>query len=277
MPAPQKAMLSQLAKMNFIAKQIKLPTDWQQPNDQFPDAFPASELAVPPNSPMNLFREPTLNKNHVDTAKQIGENFEAYIDGICGAICSGIDQWMKATAVTGVIINGPVGVLPPGAVVGPPLNALIMPSAPVSTAQESKYSNAIANALSTLWQAWHMGITGTLMYPAFATVPAPVAPPMPNVPMPLVALPSPGEAGLAAKSLQGLMISNLADPTALHASDLFDAIAQAFYSVFQIFKTSTLVQNVIGTGPVPIFAPPFVPVGPVVMGTGNGVPGSCIM
>ncbi|MCB1719202.1 MAG: hypothetical protein KDK05_29055, partial [Candidatus Competibacteraceae bacterium] len=61
------------------------------------------------------------------------------------------------------------------------------------------------------------------------------------------------------------------------ASDLFDAIAQAFYSVFQIFKTSTLVQNVIGTGPVPIFAPPFVPVGPVVMGTGNGVPGSCIM
>ncbi|MEZ5594309.1 MAG: hypothetical protein R3F53_27880 [Gammaproteobacteria bacterium] len=73
------------------------------------------------------------------------------------------------------------------------------------------------------------------------------------------------------------MISNLADPTAPHASDLFDAIAQAFYSVFQIFKASTLVQNVIGTGPVPIFPKPFVPVGTVDKGTCNGVPGSCIM
>ena len=40
----------------------------------------------------------------------------------------------------------------------------------------------------------------------------------------------------------------------IHASDLFDAIANAFNTVFQIFKTSTLVQNVLGTGPIPSFA-----------------------
>ena len=54
MPAPQKAMLYEAAKANFTAKQIPLPTDWEQPNDQFPDAFPASELSVTPNSPTNL-------------------------------------------------------------------------------------------------------------------------------------------------------------------------------------------------------------------------------
>ena len=59
----------------------------------------------------------------------------------------------------------------------------------------------------------------------------------------------------------------LADPEANHAVDLFEAISQAFNTVFQTFKASTLVQNVLGTGPVPSFAPPVAPVGPVVAGT----------
>ena len=70
-----------------------------------------------------------------------------------------------------------------------------------------------------------------------------------------------------------MMDANLGDPTALHASDLFDAIAKAFSNVFQIFKVSTIVQNVLGMGPIPTFAPPFVPVGPVVMGTVIPTPG----
>lgn len=273
MPAPQKAMLAQLAKLNFSGMQIALPTEWKAPGEQFSDAFAPSELVAPPNPPTNLFHEPTLNKYHVDTAKDIGKAFEDYIDGICDGICDGIDKWLKMATVVGVIINGPVGVVAPGNVQGPPLGPLILAKAPMNTPQESKYSNAIANAFGTLWQAWHLGIAGTLMYPAFAAFPGPVAPPTPNVPMPLIALPSGGEAGLSPNSLKGLMQTNLADPEALHAPELFDALAKAFSVVFQIFKASTLVQNVLGTGPIPTFAPPFVPVGPVVMGTGNGAPG----
>lgn len=275
MPAPQKAMLSQLAKMNFVSKMIKLPMDWQQPPDQqqYPDAFQPSERMVAPNMPLNLFREETPNKYHVDTAKDIGKKFEDYIDGICGAICDGIDKWMKMTTVVGVIINAVVGVVKPGSVIGPPLMPLILATAPKSTPMELKYSQAIASAFGTLWQPWHMGISGMLTYPAFAAFPGPVAPPMPNVPMPLIALPSSGESGLSPGTLKSTMEANLADPMALHASDLFDAIAKAFNTVFQIFKASTLVQNVLGMGPIPTFAPPFVPVGPVVGGVGNGPPG----
>jgi len=78
-------MFVMLAKMNFIAKGIKLPVDWEALTDKitdpsapagrdmYPEAFKPAERTVPPNSPMNLFRESTLNKYHVGTAKEIGE------------------------------------------------------------------------------------------------------------------------------------------------------------------------------------------------------------
>lgn len=277
MPAPQKNIMSQLARMIFISKFIRLPTDWSDLGPQFPKAFKPEELVTMPNSPMNLFREATLNKYHVDTAKEIGEGFGKYIDGICGAICDGIDKWMKLTTISGVMINGPVGILMPGMVVGPPLMPLIFATAPKSTLQEIKYSNAISNAFGTLWQPWHLGLSGMIMYPpTFALFPGPFHPPTPNIPLPLITLPSPGESGLSPNTLKATMEANLGDPTAYHASALFDSIAKAFFAVFQIFKVSTLVQNVLGMGPVPVFAPPFVPVGPVLLGTGISPPGCLV-
>jgi hypothetical protein len=273
MPPPNKSLYSQMAKLLFASKAIALPQNWSQPGDQFPDAFSPSERMAAPNPPTNLFREATLNKYHVDAAGEIGKKFETFIDGACGATCDGIGNWLSLASVAGVMINGPVGTLMPGNVIGPPLGPLILATAPKSTPQEMKYSNAIANAFGTAWQTWSTGLSGVLMYPAFAAFPGPVAPPMPNVPMPLIAYASPGEALLAPAALKGAMLANLGDPTALHAMDLFDALSQAFTPVFTVFKASTLVKNVLGMGPIPTFAPPFVPVGPVVCGVGNGPPG----
>jgi len=273
MPAPQKSMLAQLAKMNFMSMGIQLPIDWSQPGEQYPDAFQPSEKMVTPNSPINLFREATLNKYHVDSANKIGKQYEDYIDGITGAICDSIDKWMKMTVIAGVIITGPVGILLPGCVVGPPLTPLILATAPKNTQQEILYSNAIANAFGTLWLPWHMGLMGTLMYPPFAAFAGPMAPPMPNVPIPLAALSSPGESGLSPNTLKSTMEGFLADPKALHAKELFEAIAKGFNTVFQIFKASTMAQNVLGMGPIPSFAPPVVPVGPVLGGTVIPKPG----
>ena len=275
MPAPQVTLFSNLAKLLFLARGIQLPTDWQDPGEQYPDAFQDSEKQAPPNLPTNLFREVSLNKYHVDGAKTIGDNFADYIDGICGAICTGIDSWMKVVTVSGVLIFGPVGILLPGGVQGPPLMSLILGGgAPMNRPQEIKYTTAIASAFGTLWQTWHQGLMGILVFPpTFAACPAPMHPPTPNIPLPLITFSSPGESGLSPNMLKSLMEANLGDPTALHASDLFESIAQAFSAVFQIFKVSTMVQNVLGTGPVPVYAPPFVPVGPVLGGTGTGPPG----
>ena len=55
-----------------------------------------------------------------------------------------------------------------------------------------------------------------------------------------------------------------------------DSIADAFEKVFQIWQTSTQVTNVMGFGPVPTFAPPVVPMGPVVGGLGTMMPGGLV-
>jgi len=161
--------------------------------------------------------------------------------------------------------------------VGPPLTPLIMAQGPKGTPQEIKYTSAIANALGTAWLSWQSSIKvpGLPWYPAFAAFPGPVAPPMPNIPVPLIALVS-VDASLSPGALSGLMTANLGDPTALHAQDLFDAISKAFNTVFTMFKAMTMVTNVLGTGPIPTFAPPIVPVGPVLGGVGTGPPGCLV-
>jgi hypothetical protein len=276
MPAPQASLYKQLARQLFIANAIRLPVSWSQPNNQFSDAFDPSDLIKIPNLPTNLFREATLNKFHVDTAKQVSDQFGEFIDGTCDAICSGISTWLTSASIAGVVINAVVGILTPGGVVGPPLTPLILAQAPKKTPQQTKYSNVIATVFGTAWLQWQSGITGQLLYPAFAAVPSPVAPPIPNIPVPLIAFPSPGEVALSGAVLKGQMIAQLADPQAPHSAELFDAIANGFTTPFSIFKASTMVTNVLGTGPVPTFAPPFVPVGPVIGGVGTGPPGCLV-
>jgi hypothetical protein len=278
MPAPQAAMMKELAKLQFRAIAPPMPVDWQQPSgqpnaDHYFKAFQPGELVAAPGPvPPGLFLPATINKYHCDAAREISGKFSAYIDGICQAICSAWSQWQAAATLTGVIINAVVAA--GGMVAGPPWFPLIMAGAPKSTPQELKYSNAIAQALGTGWLAYQatLKVPGLPWYPAFAAVPSPVAPPMPNVPVPVIALMQ-VTAAVSKNALKAQMIANLGDPQALHHQVLFDCIADAFEKCFQIWQISTQVTNVLGTGPVPTFAPPVVPVGPVVAGIGTMVPG----
>jgi hypothetical protein len=129
----------------------------------------------------------------------------------------------------------------------------------------------IGNSLGAGWLQFTSSISvpGLPWYPAFAAMPAPVAPPLPNVPCPLVAL-TMSRAQLGATMLKTTMAAQSSVPD--HQA-LFGAIAEAFSKVLDLWLASTLVTNVLGTGPVPSFAPPYVPVGPVIGGVGNMPPG----
>jgi hypothetical protein len=275
MPAPQGKMLAQLAKTLFTAKGINLPISWADLGIQFPDAFDVSELAVAPNPPTNLFKEATLNKYNVDTAGDIGKKFEKYIDGICDAICGAIDKWMKMAKFSSIQVAAVCAVGAPGCLTGPDIKSFIELAAPMKTKQEKKYSKAIAKAFSEAWKSWQdkLTVTGLPWYPAFAAFPGPQTPPAPNVPMPLITLLSAGEVDLAPMKLKKSMEDNLGDKDALHAPELFDAIANAFAAIFLTFKMTTMVMNVMGKGPVPSFAPPYAPVGPVAGGDVLPTPG----
>jgi hypothetical protein len=112
-------------------------------------------------------------------------------------------------------------------------------------------------------------------YPAFTALPSPVAPPTPNVPVPFAAL-TQIPTSISTYGPMGLkqrMITELGDPNAPYHPQLFEAISDAFEKCYNIWKVSTMVTNVMGTGPVPTFAPPYVPVGPVVGGTAIMTPG----
>ncbi len=267
---------------NFRSKAIKLPTDWKQPQGdpegkQYGDAFKPGEKSVP-IPPMQLFQAASANKYHVDTQKRLHSDFDKYIDGITGAICSALGTWQDASTFTVGIINASTCTVPPGSLQGPPIGPLILASgAPMATPQEIKYSNAIANALGIAWQAWHMGVSGMLTYPpTFSFMTAPMHPPTPNVPAPISGLPSMAEGLMSGAMLKNAMVGQLADPQALHHMDLFDALGNAINSVFSTWKTSTMCTKIMGTGPIPTFAPPYVPGGPVVGGVIVPAPGNLV-
>ncbi len=251
MPTIPEAELSDTTKQYFSDKGIKLPMNWSDMGENFPGAFTQPERNTGANCPNTLFHEPTLNKYHTGAARTLARHYEQFIDGICASISSAIDQWMKIASVVSVTVNGPVGTLMPAGVEGPELKPLIMAEAPQATQRELKHADAIATALSESWAAWQQGLSGILNYPGFNGAP------MPNVPAPLITLISEAEMQLSPDNLRDRMSWHFDDPGALHARDLFDSVARAFYTHFQEFKLNTLVTGVtvVAAPPPPVESP----------------------
>lgn len=278
MPAPQSSMMKQAARLKFSQNNIKVPDQWTKPSgdpagQHYDDAFTASEKATSPATVVPpLFTPHSMNKYHTDVQKILTDIFGTYIDGICDAICGAWGQWQTAASMVGILINGPTASL--GQVVGPPLTPLILSQGPKSSPAQLKYTNVIANVIGTGWLAYTatIKVPGMPWYPAFTAVPSPIAPPVPNIPCPVAAL-TQVDVSIQASTMKNLMIAQYADPIAMYHKELFDCVCDAFEKMFMMWKVSTMVTKVIGTGPVPTFAPPVCPAGPVVAGMGTMPPG----
>jgi hypothetical protein len=278
MPAPQSSMMKQLARLKFSGNNLMVPDKWQTPAGDpgakhYGQAFKASEksTAMDPTVPP-LFKPHSLNKYHTDTQKKLTQIFGSFIDGIVDAICQAWSTWQSTAVLTGVLINGPIASV--GQVVGPPWTPLILASGPKTSPAELKYTTTIANVIGTSWLAYtaSIKIPGLPWYPAFAAMPSPVAPPTPNIPTPVIAL-TQGATLVSAQTLSPQMIAQHGDPRAQYHRELFDCVCDAFEKCFTIWQASTMITNVLGFGPVPTFAPPVAPAGPVVGGMGNMTPG----
>jgi len=279
MPAPQAALLADQIKQLITAEQVEVPTGYAGDDDfKYNRDYPEFDSAVPVTS--NLFKCPGTQKIAVDTCNDISKSWSDFIDSVSGGICSSWSRWQSATSISGVLINAAVGQLLPGCMVGPPLMSAPLITADIDVGGKpaffAPFALAAASGIGNAWTAWQTGYQVTLQYPAFASFPGPVAPPTPNVPLPLASGTSVGDPMMKKDVLATLMLSNLSTgtPDAL-TNLLFGKLAEGFCAVFEQWKGTTMIQNVRGTGPVPSFAPPFAPVGPVVGGVGNGAPG-CI-
>ncbi len=280
MPGPQPSMMKNLAKVKFKSFSIQLPVEWEQPvgdpeGNHYIEAFKMTELAVPFSAGM-LFIPATPNKYHVDSTKKVHKQFDKYIDGMCDAICTGWDMWRAQAKFSSLKVMAVSAIGTPGCLKGPDLKNLILPKAPKGSAQETKYSKAISKGVAKCFKEWQGKVTvpGLPWYPAFAAFPLAQAPPMPNVPMPLAACVSAMMTSMATPNkMKKAMVDALGESDAQHHEELFDSIATAVSACFVAWLPQQQVMNVLGKGPVPTYAPPYVPVGPVVAGDNIAIPG----
>jgi len=280
MPAPQAMMMKQLARLKFSTFGLKAPANWQAPTgsagSHYSQAFkPEEKMTMPDPTIPPLFTAVSGNKNHTDTQKSLTNIFGTFIDTMCDAICGVWGTWQSAASMVGIIVNAVTAT--GGQIVGPPWTPLLLAQGPKGSPAQLKYTKVIAQVIGTAWQTYTATVKcpGLPWYPAFAAMPSPVAPPTPNIPAPVIAL-TQVTVAVSCNMMKQQMIAQLGDPQAQYASELFESLCDAFEKCFTVWQASTMVTNVIGTGPVPTFAPPYVPAGPVIGGIATMAPGGLV-
>lgn len=273
----------------FVTKMKKLPVDWKQPNsspgkEHFNKGFKTAELTGGgPPAPRPYFFNATPNKYHADAAKDISDLVKAFVDEAIDKIVQSIDLWRVQAKFKDFKVMAVSAIGTPGCLDGPKLKDLPPFSTWIGTKKNDKvYIKAVVEGMSKAWEEWQskVMVPGLPLYPAFAAFPGPMAPPMPSIPMPLITMPSPMMAKLAVFSqiksafLDAFKENDLEDKVADKQHEaIFESIAVAAATNFLAWLPMQQVMAVMGKGPIPTFAPPYVPVGPVMMGDNIAVPG----
>ncbi len=227
---------------------------------------------TPLSCPPALFLSASDDIRDIERQRASSDAVDSYLSRICEAVGQAHTSWRQRATLVNVTINGPMA--SGGNLVGAGLGPEIRAYAPREGAWQTARSEAIAAGIGIGWENWQRSVSvgGLPWYPAFAAFPGPIAPPMPNVPTPAVALVQIA-AHVSSSQLKSHMLSRYGGDNEW-PGELFEAVAFGFEKAFQLWTPSQMVMNVMGTGPVPCFAPPYVPVGPVVGGTGTQLPGA---
>ena len=279
-----------LGNVKFLSHNLHLPTGFKHPQgkpnaDQYLQSFkkPDDYNAVPQVIPPWFIPAEIPNKYYQDTCDTIGKNFKDFHDAMIDAVTFAHNMWKLQAKFQNLNIMALSAIGSPGCLDGPELESLIKsaPSAAAMMGNMAKHRDAVAAGVSKCFKNWQDQVTvpGLPWYPAFVAFPGPMAPPMPNIPMPLIAC-------ISSKMTDIIMPSSMAsamddaldssmkdkDPDKQYQA-LHDAIATVLALAFLMWLPMQQVMLVLGKGPIPTFAPPFVPVGPVVGGQNIAVPG----
>lgn len=192
------------------------------------------------------------------------EPYHHYMDAIASALCQAIDIWRIAAQIADVKIIGTNAFF--GKLTGPGLDGLIRGFAPAGA--WDAYSRAIAAGVHNQFRLMcgAANFPGLQLYPAFAAYPAPFAPPTPNVPVPLMTFVLSGLPHVDVSAVRAEIVRKLPTPKPPCADAVAMAVADAFCRGMQQWLASTQIVGLMGTGPIPTFAPPVCPVGPVLNG-----------
>ena len=286
---PPLTLIKPAGGVVFFGHGLKLPSQFKPPQgdpgqDHYRQAWkPADKIAIPKLIPPWFTPAETGNKYYQDACDQIGNDFKKFHDAMLDAVGYAHNLWRLQAKFQNVIVMAVSAIGTPGCLSGPALESLIK-SAPMCmsmTGNMAKHRDAVAKGVSECFKKWQDMVTipGLPWYPAFVAFPGPMAPPMPNVPMPLIACPSAMMASICAPAEMKAAMGNALDSN-LKSKDndkQYEALHMAIATVLSVAFTSWLpmqqVMGVMGKGPIPTFAPPYVPVGPVVGGDIISIPG----
>ncbi len=185
----------------------------------------------------------------------------------------GVNEWIGRARIQGGTVSGPSAFLTPGSLVSDTNIEMRVVQILTGSQVPRDISAPLAKVLAAAWNEWAAGFQMQLpaAYPSLAAFPGPFAPPTRAAGTPPVALgSSAGEASLKAPLLTSRLRSALRMyPTRVAGGtpdQAINSLANWVEASFNEWKSLATLVGLMGRGPVPTFAPPYVPVGPVISG-----------
>jgi hypothetical protein len=275
-----------LGNLKFLSHQLKLGTEWDSKysiKDEAEQANKGDLSATPQLIPPWFMPAEIPSKYHQESCDKIGQDFKDFHDTMIDAVGYAHNMWKLKAKFKDIQVMSLSAIGSPGCLDGPELENDIKnaPMCASFSGNKGKHRDAVAKGISKAFKNWQDQVTvpGLPFWPAFVAFPGPQAPPMPNIPMPLIACVS---SKMTDIMMPDTMKSEMDDALDGGLKDkdktkqyeaLHDAIATVCALAFTIWLPSQMVMLMMGKGPIPTFAPPFVPVGPVVggdiLGTGG--------
>ena len=288
---PGLTLIKILGNLKFLSNQLKLPTEVAPSNDPawaekyYKDRNREDDemTGIPQVIPPWFMPVKPGYKYHQKSCDKVGQNYKDFHDTMLDAVAFSHNLWKLQAKFKDLQVMAVSAIGAPGCLDGPELEGNIknFPGCAAMTGNMAKHRDAVAKGVSKCFKDWQgqVMVPGLPWYPAFAAFPGPMAPPMPNIPMPLITCPSPMMSSIIAPAQMTAAMDDALDAgmkdkdpsKQFHA--LHDAIATVLSLGFMIWLASQQVMLVLGKGPIPTFAPPFVPVGPVVGGDNIATPG----
>ncbi|MBP7658459.1 MAG: hypothetical protein KA778_00520 [Burkholderiaceae bacterium] len=196
------------------------------------------------------------------------ERLTDYLGGLCAAIGGALARWQSQAILRDVRVEGARA--SGGRVVGPEVEGLIRGAAPVGWPE---YTHPLSSGIRDQVRRFEreLRVPNLVWYPALAHVFAAQAAPTLNLPSPLAALAVKARVHLTGPEIYAAMHAQVTQqagrelPSGIES--LMAALCEGFDEVIPAWLDATLVTQVVATGPVPSFAPPEVPGGPVVGGS----------
>jgi len=189
------------------------------------------------------------------------------------AFRTSVNEWISQAKVQGGKVSGSAAVLPAGSLTSDvDIEKRILTILSASRVP-AEVSASVATALAGAWHDWAAGFQMQIpgAYPTLAAVPARSAPPTKASISPVLSEgTSAGEPSLSAPILAKRLIVALrtrgSKVSGASSDQAMQNIATWVDASFTRWKSAVRLTSLVGAGPVPTYAPPYVPVGPVTQG-----------